>query len=140
MPKLKPTDNPATPDAGKYRGSESAVARNANQRDASNAGRHLDSEPVDARNANQRDESEVSKHRGSESAVARNANQFNESDAEKYGGPDKDGHFGPYGGIFVGETLMAAVEELAQAYRHLADDEGFQRRFHTKSHLTYLNG
>ena len=45
-------------------------------------------------------------------------------------GPDKDGHFGPYGGIFVGETLMAAVEELAQAYRSLADDEGFQRRFH----------
>mgnify|MGYP007000322119 CR=1 len=31
-----------------------------------------------------------------------------------FDGPDVNGHFGPYGGIFVGETLIAAVEELAQ--------------------------
>ena len=25
-------------------------------------------------------------------------------------GPDELGHFGPYGGVFVGETLISAVE------------------------------
>ena len=30
--------------------------------------------------------------------------------------PDARGHFGPYGGIFVSETLVRALEELAGAY------------------------
>ena len=30
--------------------------------------------------------------------------------------PDQRGHFGPYGGIFVAETLTPAIEELTQAY------------------------
>ena len=31
---------------------------------------------------------------------------------ELYDGPDEHGHFGIYGGIFVGETLMPALDEL----------------------------
>ena len=34
-----------------------------------------------------------------------------------FSGPDASGHFGPYGGVFVGETLIAAVEELAMVYQ-----------------------
>ncbi len=30
--------------------------------------------------------------------------------------PDSQGHFGPYGGIFVGETLVGAIEALREAY------------------------
>ena len=38
--------------------------------------------------------------------------------------PDAKGHFGPYGGRFVAETLIAALEELQQAYeRYLQDPE-----------------
>jgi tryptophan synthase beta chain len=46
-----------------------------------------------------------------------------------YDGPDDTGHFGPYGGIFVGETLIAAVEELAEVYEKLSKDEEFWREF-----------
>jgi len=35
------------------------------------------------------------------------------------------GHFGPYGGSFVAETLMRPLEELAQAYAQLKDDPAF---------------
>lgn len=55
------------------------------------------------------------------------------SEAEKqfdsYEGPDQLGHFGPYGGVFVGETLIAAVEELAAVYGELSRDEGFWQEF-----------
>ncbi len=38
--------------------------------------------------------------------------------------PDGQGHFGPYGGRYVGETLMPALLELEAAYhRHLSDPE-----------------
>ena len=38
--------------------------------------------------------------------------------------PDEKGHFGPYGGVFVAETLMAALEALKEAYfRYSADRE-----------------
>ncbi|MSQ11414.1 MAG: tryptophan synthase subunit beta [Dehalococcoidia bacterium] len=40
--------------------------------------------------------------------------------------PDSHGHFGPYGGRFVPETLMGALEELEQAYRAAQDDAAFQ--------------
>ncbi|CAB3785988.1 tryptophan synthase subunit beta [Pararobbsia alpina] len=33
-----------------------------------------------------------------------------------YNLPDERGHFGPYGGIFVAETLIHALDELRQAY------------------------
>ncbi|MEW5891864.1 MAG: tryptophan synthase subunit beta [Pseudomonadota bacterium] len=43
--------------------------------------------------------------------------------------PDARGHFGPYGGVFVAETLMAALDELKTAYLKLKDDPAFQAEF-----------
>ncbi|MEJ2442350.1 MAG: tryptophan synthase subunit beta [Exilibacterium sp.] len=43
--------------------------------------------------------------------------------------PDARGHFGPYGGKFVSETLMAALEDLENIYLRLKDDPGFQADF-----------
>lgn len=40
--------------------------------------------------------------------------------------PDAHGRFGDFGGRFVPETLMAAVEELTEAYVAARDDDGFQ--------------
>ncbi len=40
--------------------------------------------------------------------------------------PDRDGRFGPYGGSYVAETLMAPLAELKQAYLSLRDDPAFQ--------------
>ncbi len=38
--------------------------------------------------------------------------------------PDEHGHFGPYGGIFVAETLMEPLDELREAYeRYIKDPE-----------------
>jgi tryptophan synthase beta chain len=43
---------------------------------------------------------------------------------EKYMMPDIKGHFGPYGGMFVAETLMPPIQELNIAYqRYLKDPE-----------------
>jgi len=41
--------------------------------------------------------------------------------------PDAEGHFGPYGGRFVAETLMGPLEELRQAYEKYCVDADFQR-------------
>ena len=41
--------------------------------------------------------------------------------------PDASGHFGPFGGQFVPETLMTALAELADAYHQAREDELFQR-------------
>ena len=43
--------------------------------------------------------------------------------------PDKRGHFGNYGGIFVSETLMQPLKELREAYEKLRDDPRFQKEF-----------
>jgi len=40
--------------------------------------------------------------------------------------PDARGHFGPYGGMFVPETLMSALNELAQEYERAKNDQAFQ--------------
>jgi len=40
--------------------------------------------------------------------------------------PDSTGHFGPYGGRFVPEVLMAPIEELERAYREARQDPAFQ--------------
>jgi tryptophan synthase beta chain len=40
--------------------------------------------------------------------------------------PDARGHFGPYGGVFVAETLMHALDDLRAAYEHARGDEEFQ--------------
>ena len=39
--------------------------------------------------------------------------------------PDANGHFGEYGGRFVPETLMGAIEELEQEYLAVRNDENF---------------
>jgi len=39
--------------------------------------------------------------------------------------PDERGHFGPYGGLFVAETLIPAVEELNAAYKKYMIDPEF---------------
>jgi tryptophan synthase beta chain len=44
---------------------------------------------------------------------------------EKYNMPDEHGHFGPYGGIFVAETLMPPIQELNAAYQHYLTDPEF---------------
>src|SRR5262245_54238027 len=46
-----------------------------------------------------------------------------------YNLPDSRGHFGPYGGIFVAETLTAALEELRVAYERARSDPEFQAEF-----------
>src|SRR5262245_13564902 len=40
--------------------------------------------------------------------------------------PDSRGHFGPYGGIFVAETLVHALDELRAAYERCRKDPEFQ--------------
>ncbi len=46
-----------------------------------------------------------------------------------YNFPDQSGHFGPFGGIFVGETLMPALEELNRQYERLKHDPAFWAEF-----------
>ena len=43
--------------------------------------------------------------------------------------PDARGHFGPYGGRFVSETLMASLIELEQQYDYLRSQPEFQAEF-----------
>ncbi|MDP1614001.1 MAG: tryptophan synthase subunit beta [Sulfuritalea sp.] len=46
-----------------------------------------------------------------------------------YNLPDAGGHFGPYGGIFVAETLMPALTELRQAYAAAQADPAFRAEY-----------
>ena len=50
--------------------------------------------------------------------------------------PDQRGRFGPFGGRFVPETLMAPLEELEQAYGEARNDTAFQHELETL-HTTY---
>jgi tryptophan synthase beta chain len=43
--------------------------------------------------------------------------------------PDAEGHFGPYGGRFVSETLMHALDELQEIYNRAKDEPSFQAEF-----------
>ena len=43
--------------------------------------------------------------------------------------PDKQGHFGPYGGIFVAETLISALDDLRVQYERYQNDADFQAEF-----------
>ena len=43
--------------------------------------------------------------------------------------PDAKGHFGPYGGRFVSETLSYALEQLEEQYARLSADPAFQAEF-----------
>ncbi len=46
-----------------------------------------------------------------------------------YSMPDKNGHFGRFGGIFVAETLMRPLQELTQAYEKYMQDPDFLREY-----------
>ena len=48
---------------------------------------------------------------------------------QMYDLPDHDGHFGPYGGVFVAETLIDALNELKAAYEHCRNDSAFRAEF-----------
>ena len=50
-------------------------------------------------------------------------------DWAQYSLPDASGHFGPYGGVFVAETLSAALDELTAAYARARVDKDFQAEF-----------
>ncbi|MDE2358488.1 MAG: tryptophan synthase subunit beta [Betaproteobacteria bacterium] len=43
--------------------------------------------------------------------------------------PDERGHFGPYGGVFVAETLIGALDELTAQYAHFREDPEFVAEF-----------
>jgi tryptophan synthase beta chain len=43
--------------------------------------------------------------------------------------PDARGHFGPYGGVFVAETLIQALDELKEAYSRYHHDPEFRAEF-----------
>jgi tryptophan synthase beta chain len=55
-----------------------------------------------------------------------------------YAQPDARGHFGPYGGTFVAETLIHALDELKAAYAHYRQDAAFVAEF--KSELKHFVG
>jgi tryptophan synthase beta chain len=48
---------------------------------------------------------------------------------QMYDLPDPRGHFGPYGGVFVAETLSQALEELRDAYERYRRDPEFLEEF-----------
>ena len=52
--------------------------------------------------------------------------------------PDERGHFGPYGGVFVAETLMSALDELKAQYARYRDDPDFVGEFERE--LTHYVG
>ncbi len=53
-----------------------------------------------------------------------------------YQQPDARGHFGPYGGTFVAETLIHALDELKATYARYQHDAEFQREFrHELAHF-----
>ena len=43
--------------------------------------------------------------------------------------PDERGHFGPYGGVFVAETLIGALDELKTQYARYREDPEFVAEF-----------
>ena len=48
---------------------------------------------------------------------------------QMYDLPDRSGHFGPYGGVFVAETLIDALDELREAYAKYQHDDEFKKEF-----------
>jgi tryptophan synthase beta chain len=43
--------------------------------------------------------------------------------------PDSHGHFGPYGGRYVAETLMPLIREVEEAYEDMREDPAFHAQF-----------
>jgi tryptophan synthase beta chain len=57
---------------------------------------------------------------------------------QNYQQPDASGHFGPYGGTFVAETLIHALDELKAEYARYRHDADFQAEF--RSDLAHFVG
>ena len=57
---------------------------------------------------------------------------------DRFSLPDAGGHFGGYGGVFVPETLMTALQELGAAYEVARHDPAFQGDL--KHHLKEFAG
>jgi tryptophan synthase beta chain len=57
---------------------------------------------------------------------------------DRFSVPDGAGHFGPYGGVFVPETLMAALGELSAVYAEARVDPAFQAEL--RRHLADFAG
>ena len=58
-----------------------------------------------------------------------------ESNSAPYTEPGPEGRFGAYGGRYVAETLMSALDELTRLYAQLCEDEGFRAELaHDLSH------
>ena len=57
---------------------------------------------------------------------------------KSYDFPDSRGHFGPYGGVFVAETLVHALDELREAYDRYRVDPEFVAEF--KDELEHFVG
>ena len=55
-----------------------------------------------------------------------------------YQQPDSRGHFGPYGGTFVAETLIHALDELQRVYAEVRDDPAFMAEY--RSELRHFVG
>ena len=58
---------------------------------------------------------------------AASAKRYSETDYGNF--PNATGHFGPYGGRFVSETLIYALDDLQRIYSQLKDDPEFQAQF-----------
>ncbi|MEJ8674977.1 tryptophan synthase subunit beta [Chromobacterium amazonense] len=48
---------------------------------------------------------------------------------DRYDFPDAQGHFGPYGGVYVAETLMVALDQLKEEYARVKADPTFWQEF-----------
>jgi len=48
---------------------------------------------------------------------------------QTYNLPDDSGHFGPYGGVFVAETLIQALDQLKLEYERYRKDPAFRAEF-----------
>src|SRR3978361_719994 len=59
----------------------------------------------------------------------RSLRSFQECAMRMYELPDAKGHFGPYGGVFVAETLVHALDELKPAYARYQHDPEFRAEF-----------
>ena len=55
------------------------------------------------------------------------------ADLPIYDLPDERGHFGPYGGVFVAETLIHALDELKAAYARYPHDPEFIGRVRARA-------
>lgn len=57
---------------------------------------------------------------------------------DRFSLPDSAGHFGEYGGVYVPETLMTALQDLEKAYLEAKDDPEFQKEL--RGHLKEFAG